>query len=156
MTDLGREGENKEGIEPVGTLLDISLTDVLQVLSVNRKTCTLFLRKDDEKGEMYLKDGKVIDAKVGELRGEEALFYLLDWEGADFFIGTSGEGSMKVRIEKDLHTLILDWIEQHDSYKRKTVVKPAGEEVVEDKPKKDDDTLILLKRLETAGVIKAI
>jgi len=150
------EGESEEKVEPGGTLLDITLTDVLQVLSVNRKTCTLFLRKEAEKGEIYLKEGKIIDAKVEDLRGEDALFYLLNWEGADFFIGTSVEGSIKVRIEKDLHTLILDWMEERDSRKRVKEVRPVTEEAIEEKPKRDDDTLIFLKRLEASGVITAL
>lgn len=145
-----------EGGEPGGTLLDISLTDVLQVLSVNRKTCTLFLKKEDERGEIYLKEGKIVDAKAGELRGEQALFYLLNWEGADFFIGTSVEGSISARIEKDLHSLILDWIEQRDSRKKEIEVKPAVKEMVEEKLKRGDDILVFLKRLEASGVIKAI
>ena len=88
-----------EGEEHAGSLLDINLTDVLQVLSVNNKTCTLFLKKGDEKGEIYLKNGKIVDAKVGTISGESALFYLLDWEGADFYIGTSVEENVSVRIE---------------------------------------------------------
>lgn len=155
MENRDVEGGYYEGGEAGGTLLDINLTDVLQVLSVNRKTCTLFLKKDEERGEIYLKDGKIVDAKVGELRGEQALFYLLNWEGADFFIGTSVEGSINVRIEKDLHSLILDWIDQRDSLKKEREAMPASEKVVEEKPKVDDDTLIFLKKLEAAGVIKA-
>ena len=155
MISSGIEGEQPEGEEQSGTLLDISLTDVLQVLSVNRKTCTLFLKKDDERGEIYLKEGKIADAKAGELKGEQALFYLLNWEGADFFIGTSVEGSVNVRIEKDLHSLILDWIEQRDSRKEDREVKPKVVEIVEEKPKMDDDTLNFLKKLEASGVIKA-
>ena len=149
-------GENKEGIEQGGTLLDINLTDILQVLSVNRKTCTLFLRKDDEGGEIYLRDGKIIDASIRELKGEEALFYLLDWGGADFFIGTSGEGGMQTRIEKDLHVLILDWIEKRNRHKNETEVKPVIEEKAKEISEKKDDNLIFLKKMEAAGVIKAI
>lgn len=154
MANPDSEGAFEERAEPGGTLLDINLTDVLQVLSVNRKTCTLFLRKEDEKGEIYLKEGKIIDAKVGDLKGEEALFYLLNWEGADFFIGTSVEGSIRVRIEKDLHTLILDWIEERDSRKRVKEVRPVAEEVVEEPLERDDDTLLFLERLEAAGIIR--
>lgn len=157
----GREGEYPEGGEPGetnrGTLLNINLTDVLQVLSVNRKTCTLFLRKDEERGEIYLQEGKIIDAKVGELKGEQALFYLLDWEGADFFIGTSIESSINIRIEKDLHSLIVDWIERRDGREKEREVKPAeGEKAGERYGElgENDETIIFLKRLEASGLIR--
>lgn len=154
---INRSPEHQhEDKEPTGTLLDISLTDVLQVLSVNRKTCTLFLKKDGERGEIYLKEGKIIDAKAGELKGEQALFYLLNWEGADFFIGTSVEDSVSIRIEKDLHLLILDWIEQRETGREEVKVKPAAVEKGEEKPALDDDTRSFLRKLEEEGIIKAV
>lgn len=156
MVNQGREEEDEEKGEPGGTLLDINLTDVLQVLSVNRKTCTLFLKRDDERGEIYLKEGKIVDAKTGDLRGEQALFYLLDWEGADFFIGTTVEGGVQVRIEKDLHSLILDWIDRRDTRKKEEEVKPRAAERMEERPERDEDTLVFLKKLEASGVIKPL
>lgn len=160
MADLEKEEERheKEKGESGGTLLDINLTDVLQVLSVNRKTCTLFLRKDDEKGEIYLREGKVIDARAGELRAEEALFYLLDWEGADFFIGTSVDSGVRVRIEKDLHTLMLDWIEHKDAQKKEKVMAVGPKAVArgEEEPERDEETVAFLRELEVSGVIKPI
>jgi len=155
VIDKKREKGNVEG-EPGGTLLDINLTDVLQVLSVNRKSCTLFLKKDDERGEIYLKDGKIVDARTGELRGEQALFYLLDWEGADFFIGTSVEGGVEVRIEKDLHSLILDWIDQREGRKKEREEKSVAAEGIEERHEKDEDTLLFLKKLEAYGLIRPL
>ncbi len=142
-----------------GSLLDINLTDVLQVLSVNKKTCTLFLKKGDEKGEIYLKNGKIVDAKAGTISGESALFYLLDWEGADFYIGTSVEENVSVRIEKDIHSLILDWIEYSETHKEKEAIKKkpeTKEKMTVEVESVPDDTIEFLKRLEADGLIKAV
>ncbi len=151
--------DHPESEGQTGSLLDINLTDVLQVLSVNKKTCTLFLKKGDEKGEIYLKDGKIVDAKKGAINGEDALFYLLDWEGADFYIGTSVEENVSARIEKDIHSLILDWIEYRETHKEKEGI-PEKPEIEEKKTEETeiavDDTLEFLRQLQADGLIKAI
>jgi len=143
-----------------GSLLDINLTDVLQVLSVNKKTCTLFLKKGNEKGEIFLKDGRIVDAISGSLSGEPALYHLLDWEGADFYIGTSVEKNLTVRIEKDIQSLIMDWIEYRETHKEKDDEKieeqPLRVEATEEVRIVVDETLEFLKRLESEGLIKAI
>ena len=157
MTNHSDEYRSEE--EHTGSLLDINLTDVLQVLSVNKKTCTLFLKKGNEKGEIYLKDGRIVDARAGSIGGEPALFHLLDWEGADFYIGTSVEGNVTVRIEKDIHSLILDWIEYRETHKEKVEIteQPVPAETTEKEVTTVvDETLVFLKRLESEGLIKAI
>lgn len=156
MTDKNAEREHFEDRESSGTLLDITLTDVLQVLSVNRKTCTLFLKKDNERGEIYLKEGKIMDARVGEFKGEQALFYLLNWEGADFFIGTFVDAGIETRIDKDLHILIMDWIEHRDRQKEEEIVEPETERIIEELNEINDETVIFLKKLEASGLIKAL
>ncbi len=145
--------------EHAGSLLDINLTDVLQVLSVNKKTCTLFLKKGSEKGEIYLKDGRIVDARSGSMSGEQALFHLLDWEGADFYIGTSVEGNVSIKIEKDIHSLILDWIEYRETHKEPKKISEqqvSAETTAEEINIVVDETLEFLKRLESEGLIKAI
>ena len=145
--------------EHTGSLLDINLTDVLQVLAVNKKTCTLFLKKGSEKGEIYLKDGRIVDAKAGSMSGEPALFHLLDWEGADFYIGTSVEENVGVQIDKDIHSLILNWIEYRETHKEKEEIteQPVpAETTTEEVNTVVDETLEFLKRLEAEGLIKAI
>ncbi len=163
----------REGKESGGTLVDINLVDVLQVLSVNRKTCTLFLRKDNKKGEIYIKDGNIIDAKVDNLKGEDALFTLLDWSGADFFIGSSIEGQIEDRIKKDFHTLMLEWMDRKDTgtVEEEGAGPSKEEQICEEKtgegteeveteakePKKEpvDETILsFLEGLEEAGIIK--
>ncbi len=157
MTNQSDEHHPEE--EHTGSLLDINLTDVLQVLSVNKKTCTLFLKKGNERGEIYLKEGRIVDATSGAISGEPALFHLLDWEGADFYIGTSVEENVSVRIEKDIHSLILDWIEYRETHKEKeeiTAQPVPGESATGEINTVTDETIQFLKRLESEGLIKAI
>src|SRR5207237_1038513 len=44
-----------------GNLAQIPLVDLLQILAVNRKTGRLEIERENEKGEVALRDGRVID-----------------------------------------------------------------------------------------------
>ena len=66
-----------EGREIEGNLAQIPLVDLLQILAVNRKTGRLALEREGERAEIVLREGRVIDARVGRAGGEKALFRLL-------------------------------------------------------------------------------
>jgi len=93
------------------------------------------------------------------MSGEPALFHLLDWEGADFYIGTSVEENVGVQIDKDIHSLILNWIEYRETHKEKEEITEQPVPAVtttEEVNTVVDETLEFLKRLEAEGLIKAI
>lgn len=56
----------------------IPLPTLLQVLEGERKTATLRV-EGPESGSLWIRDGVVVRAERGELRGREAVFAMLDW-----------------------------------------------------------------------------
>ncbi|MBU0485663.1 MAG: response regulator [Proteobacteria bacterium] len=58
----------------------ISLPSFLQLLELDNKTCTLTLRSGKNIGQMFFKQGKMIDAQTGELTGQPAAFEIICWE----------------------------------------------------------------------------
>jgi hypothetical protein len=60
----------------VGNLEDISLPDLLQVLTHTRKAYRVDVTDGSEYGRIYVRDGEIIHAKTSLLEGEEALFEL--------------------------------------------------------------------------------
>ena len=66
-----------EGREIEGNLAQIPLVDLLQILTVNRKTGRLTLEREGERAAIVLREGRVIDAGAGRAGGEKALFRLL-------------------------------------------------------------------------------
>jgi DNA-binding response OmpR family regulator len=95
-----------------GTLEDMTLVDVMQVLAMNRKTCSVTLVKGKEIGKIYFREGRPLDAKVGNLRGDDAVYALLDWKGADFSIGEEPKTTIQVSVTKDLHALIAEGLQR--------------------------------------------
>lgn len=95
-----------------GTLEDMTLVDVMQVLAMNRKTCSVTLVKGQEIGKIYFREGRLLDAKVGDLRGDDAVYELLGWKGADFSIGDEPKITIQESVTKDLHALIAEGLQR--------------------------------------------
>ena len=95
-----------------GTLEYMTLVDVMQVLAMNRKTCSVTLVKGREIGKIYFREGRLMDATVDGLRGEEAVYQLLGWRGADFSIGDEPGATIRETVIRDLHALIAEGLQR--------------------------------------------
>jgi hypothetical protein len=67
-----------------GSLSDFGVPEILQVIDLNRKTGKLTIVLDEGRGDIYVKDGAVIHAKLGGLEGEEAVYKMLSGERGYF------------------------------------------------------------------------
>ena len=86
-----------------GSIQDMAVVDLLQTFEVSRKSGVVHLSSDKQQAHVYFRDGKIVDANLGKLRGEEAIYRILIWNEADFeveftqiknedIIGTSTQG----------------------------------------------------------------
>ena len=67
-----------------GSLEEVKLPDVIQLMSVSSKTGCFLLSRGKEDGRIYMKEGQMVHAVFGELRGEEAIYSLTIWETGQF------------------------------------------------------------------------
>ena len=70
-----------------GSLEDMGLIDLLQTFEVSRKSGVARVR--EPRGVeivIYFRDGKVVDAELGRLRGEEAIYRALIWNAGTFAV----------------------------------------------------------------------
>ncbi len=67
-----------------GSTQDMAVVDLLQTFEVSRKSGVVHLRSGTHEGHIYFRDGKVVDAELGRLRGEEAIYRALIWNEATF------------------------------------------------------------------------
>ena len=68
-----------------GSLSDLALPDVIQLVSSSGKTGCFRLTDGEIKGEIYIHEGKVVHAQVEDLSGEEAVYQLAIWSRGEFF-----------------------------------------------------------------------
>jgi response regulator RpfG family c-di-GMP phosphodiesterase len=67
-----------------GSLTEMSLPDMIQILWHGRKTCALRITAGSTSGEIDFAEGQVIDARWDNLRGEDAFYKLLTLREGDF------------------------------------------------------------------------
>jgi DNA-binding response OmpR family regulator len=67
-----------------GSTQDMAVVDLLQTFEVSRKSGVVHLRSGAQEGHIYFREGKIIDAELGRLRGEEAIYRALIWNEATF------------------------------------------------------------------------
>ena len=69
-----------------GNLADVSVVDLLQTVEMGRKSGIIYVNNEanHKKAELYFVNGKIIDAELGRLKGERAVYRLLVWNEGTF------------------------------------------------------------------------
>jgi len=107
-----------------GTLESISLTDVVQLLHVNRKTGMLQVSSGKVSGVLYFSQGDVIQAETLSARGELAAFEILEWTTGLFeFLTTQVQTPGAIR--RTVPDLLMDSARLQDSRKRLNTIFPS-------------------------------
>lgn len=106
-----------------GTLESISLTDVAQLLHVNRKTGMLQVSSGRSSGVLYFSQGEVIHAETLAGRGEAAAFEILEWVSGHFEFLTT-QVQVPATIRRTVPDLLMDSARLQDSRKRLATIFP--------------------------------
>lgn len=72
----------------VGDLKDLALVDIIQINCVGRNTARLTVHYPIGDGVFYFQDGEVVDARLGELSGIDAIYQALRYNEGSFRIDT--------------------------------------------------------------------
>jgi response regulator RpfG family c-di-GMP phosphodiesterase len=83
-----------------GSLAEMALPDIVQILWHGRKTCRLRVTQGDKRGEIHFAQGQIVNARWGEAEGEVA-FYRLIALGEDGEFGVDPE--FKPGAERVIH-----------------------------------------------------
>jgi Domain of unknown function (DUF4388) len=67
-----------------GSLTELHLPDIIQLISVSGKTGVFHLTDGPLKGQIYLHDGRIVHAQLEDAVGEEAVYTLAIWSQGDF------------------------------------------------------------------------
>ena len=70
-----------------GSLGDISFTALLSFLDMERKSGMVILRNGDERGRVFVRDGRVVSARLDRgpsLTNAEAIYWMLRWSAGKF------------------------------------------------------------------------
>jgi DNA-binding response OmpR family regulator len=82
---LARKKQQRIAAEPLartrfsGSLEDVAVVDLLQTITVSGKSGVASVKRGEREAWLYFDRGQIIDAEVGDLRGEEAVYRAITW-----------------------------------------------------------------------------
>lgn len=94
----------------------ISLASLLQVIQMERKTCTLSVSGGGGYGQLGLRDGALVHAQAGQSSGRDALFAILGWPSPVFTIEDRCDGP--TNVEGEVQQLLLEYYIEQDHQRR--------------------------------------
>ncbi|HMF10240.1 MAG TPA: DUF4388 domain-containing protein [Thermoanaerobaculia bacterium] len=99
-----------------GSIQELPVPDIIQLVSVSGKTGMFTLVRGTERGYIYLRNGQMVHARLGDLTGEEAVYALAIWSNGDFQF-MPGEEPDSVTIEKTNTSLLMEAARRLDEWK---------------------------------------
>ena len=96
-----------------GHLSDLSLSELIEFFCNQRKTGELKVLYPQGPGYFYLQTGSVVDARVGVLRGIDAVYYALTLPNAKFEFGGASEPSERT-INQPWTQVVLEGLRRLD------------------------------------------
>ncbi len=96
-----------------GSLSEMALPDVVQVLGNGRKSGKLVVRGSGRSGELHFREGHVWDASIGGERGEEAFYALMRIDEGEFSLDPTQLPTTRL-IEVPTETLLLEAMRRVD------------------------------------------
>lgn len=100
-----------------GSTADMTVIDLLQTFEISRKSGSITFKDGARLGHVWFKEGRLIDAEVAALRGEEAVYRLLVWGEADFEVDFGLSDHEEV-VEMTTSTLVMEGMRRADEWGR--------------------------------------
>jgi CheY-like chemotaxis protein len=115
-------------IEPRSYIRGITLSAFLQLVNMERKSCTLKVVSGDETGFLFINKGELYDAQTSRLEGEAAAMEIIGWDGADIEMDTLCRRKKK-KIAPTLEFLLLETFRLKDeSNSEAGAIPPAADQ----------------------------
>jgi hypothetical protein len=113
-----------------GSLKELPLPDIIQLVSVSGKTGKFTLSRDGERGFIFLKNGQMVHAQVADLVGEEAIYALAIWNQGEFQFSPAEEPDRQT-ITKSNTNLLMEAARRLDEWRVLSKKIPSVEAVPE-------------------------
>ncbi len=131
---LCRRGEAAQQLrgdaqEIEGGLSQLPLPDLMQIMSMNRRTGRLSLHHGQERGEIQIADGKPVNARANDIEGEKAFFRLVGWRDGTFAFHP-GPAPSRTKINRTMEDALLEGMRQTDERERLLGVLPGLQQML--------------------------
>jgi len=105
----------RSGLEQTasGHIQGITLFGFLQLLQIERKTCSLEIKSGEKIGILYFSAGELFNATFDNLEGEEAAYQILSWENTEIRINNAVRKEKRL-IQMPLSNLLMNAAQMKD------------------------------------------
>ena len=100
-----------------GSIQDMAIVDLMQTFEVSRKTGVVHIQNGIAKAQIHFRDGKIVDAELGHLRGEEAVYRALVWNDGDFIV-EFGPVEREDIVETSTQGILMEGMRRVDEWGR--------------------------------------
>ena len=100
-----------------GHVQNLSLASFLQLLEMERKTCTLHIRCDDRAGVLIVERGALVAAEAGDRVGQAAAIEIIAWPSANITISRHREVRSE-SIQAPLGFILMEAMRVQDEHAR--------------------------------------
>jgi hypothetical protein len=113
-----------------GSLAELHLPDIIQLVSVSGKTGVFRLLDGAHKGDIWLHEGRIVHAEHEDLTGEEAVYTLAIWRTGEFRF-EAGIAPPRQSIQKSNTNLLMEAARRLDEWRVLSKKIPSVELVPE-------------------------
>ncbi len=99
-----------------GSLAELHLPDIIQLVSVSGKTGVFHLINGVHQGQIYLQEGKIVHAQLEDTLGEEAVYALAIWRQGEFRFDVGAETDQRT-ITKSNTNLLMEAARRLDEWR---------------------------------------
>ncbi len=96
-----------------GNLQDMAVADLIQHNCQDRKTARLIIEHNDQQATLFFNEGSVQHAALGDTRGEEVIYRILNWQEGRFIL-EMGLEPPAVTITRSWSGLLLEGAKRLD------------------------------------------
>ncbi|MBL0714264.1 MAG: response regulator [Desulfosarcina sp.] len=136
-----------------GTLHSVSSGMFLQLMEMEERTCTIRLmdKASGDGGVLFFREGELLDARVGQIKGLKAAYQIFTWGDVTLSIQNDCP-VMDNKINSDLQPIILEAMRIKDETQpdfndsEETVIEPIDDILLEDPESWTVDTIKNLLR----------
>ena len=96
-----------------GRVENLTLASFLQLLEMERKTCSLAVSSLGHRGLLYVRDGHLVGAETAGLKGQPAALEIVTWENTDIEI-SDHLPSFEPEIDATLRFLLMEGMRLKD------------------------------------------
>ena len=113
-----------------GSLAELHLPDIIQLVSVSGKTGVFHLVDGPLSGQIYLHEGRIVHAQLDDVTGEEAVYALAIWNQGDFKFEPAAPSEVRT-ISKSNTNLLMEAARRLDEWRVLSKKIPSTELVPE-------------------------